>query len=133
VNIDEYHFPDDLYYHKEHCWARVEDGLVVARCLGEPRVEADRFEAAVLEVALQGLEDLAREARAAVVERGQRAELAALTAGGDGDLEHECGPERLAARGARLLHALIEASSTVSGQLFSRARRSFRRCALVRG
>ncbi len=29
MKIDEYNFPDDLYYHKEHCWARVEDGLVV--------------------------------------------------------------------------------------------------------
>ncbi|MDP6154685.1 MAG: glycine cleavage system protein H [Candidatus Thermoplasmatota archaeon] len=29
MKIDEFNFPDDLYYHKEHCWARVEDGLVL--------------------------------------------------------------------------------------------------------
>jgi len=30
MQIDEYKFPDGLYYHKEHCWARVENNLVVA-------------------------------------------------------------------------------------------------------
>ncbi len=29
MQIDEYKFPDGLYYHKEHCWARVENNLVV--------------------------------------------------------------------------------------------------------
>ena len=29
MQIDEYKFPDELYYHKEHLWARVEDDLVV--------------------------------------------------------------------------------------------------------
>lgn len=29
MQIDEYKFPDGLYYHKEHLWARVEDDLVV--------------------------------------------------------------------------------------------------------
>ena len=29
MKIDEYDFPDDLYYHKEHCWARVDGDLVV--------------------------------------------------------------------------------------------------------
>ena len=29
MKIDEYEFPDGLYYHKEHCWARVENDLVV--------------------------------------------------------------------------------------------------------
>jgi glycine cleavage system H protein len=28
MKIDEYEFPDELYYHKEHCWARVENNLV---------------------------------------------------------------------------------------------------------
>jgi glycine cleavage system H protein len=28
MKIDEYDFPDKLYYHKEHCWARVENNLV---------------------------------------------------------------------------------------------------------
>ena len=30
MQIDEYKFPDGFYYHKEHCWARVENNLVVA-------------------------------------------------------------------------------------------------------
>ncbi len=29
MKIDEYDLPDDLYFHKEHCWARVEGDLVV--------------------------------------------------------------------------------------------------------
>ncbi|UCD13296.1 MAG: glycine cleavage system protein GcvH [Thermoplasmatales archaeon] len=29
MQIDEYIFPDKLYYHKEHCWAGVENNLVV--------------------------------------------------------------------------------------------------------
>ncbi len=29
MKIEEYDFPDDLYYHKEHCWAKVEGDLVV--------------------------------------------------------------------------------------------------------
>ncbi len=29
MNIDEYYFPDDLYYHKEHCWAKIDGDLVV--------------------------------------------------------------------------------------------------------
>jgi glycine cleavage system H protein len=29
MQIDKYNFPDDLYYHKEHCWARVEGDLVI--------------------------------------------------------------------------------------------------------
>jgi glycine cleavage system H protein len=29
MKIDEYDFPDDLYYHKEHLWAKVEDDLVL--------------------------------------------------------------------------------------------------------
>ena len=29
MKIDEYLFPDDLYYHKEHFWARVEGDRVV--------------------------------------------------------------------------------------------------------
>lgn len=29
MQIDEYKFPDDLYYHKEHLWARVEGNLIV--------------------------------------------------------------------------------------------------------
>ena len=29
MEIDGYSFPDDLYYHKEHFWARLEDNLVV--------------------------------------------------------------------------------------------------------
>ena len=28
MKIEEYFFPDDLYYHKEHFWARVEGDLV---------------------------------------------------------------------------------------------------------
>jgi glycine cleavage system H protein len=28
VNVGEYEVPEGLYYHKEHFWARVEDGLV---------------------------------------------------------------------------------------------------------
>ncbi len=28
MKIDEYQFPDDLYYHKEHFWARVDGDLV---------------------------------------------------------------------------------------------------------
>ena len=28
MQIDEYKFPDGLYYHKEHCWARVENNLI---------------------------------------------------------------------------------------------------------
>ena len=28
MQIDEYKFPDGLYYHKDHMWARVEDDLV---------------------------------------------------------------------------------------------------------
>jgi len=28
MQIDEYKFPDGLYYHKEHLWARVENNLV---------------------------------------------------------------------------------------------------------
>ncbi len=29
MKIEEYDVPDDLYYHKEHCWARVEGNVVV--------------------------------------------------------------------------------------------------------
>jgi len=29
MQVDEYNFPDDVYYHKEHLWAKVEDDLVV--------------------------------------------------------------------------------------------------------
>jgi glycine cleavage system H protein len=29
MEIEGYHFPDDLYYDKEHCWCRVEGNLVV--------------------------------------------------------------------------------------------------------
>jgi len=29
MKIDEYDFPEDLYYHKEHCWARVEGDTVI--------------------------------------------------------------------------------------------------------
>ena len=29
MDIEGYQFPDDLYYHKEHYWARIEDGTVV--------------------------------------------------------------------------------------------------------
>ncbi len=29
MQIDEYNFLDDLYYHKEHCWARIEGDFVV--------------------------------------------------------------------------------------------------------
>jgi len=29
MQIDEYKFPNDLYYHKEHCWARVEGDIIV--------------------------------------------------------------------------------------------------------
>ncbi len=29
MQINEYNCPDELYYHREHCWARVEDGIVV--------------------------------------------------------------------------------------------------------
>jgi len=29
MEIEGYHFPDDLYYDKEHCWCRVEDNVVV--------------------------------------------------------------------------------------------------------
>jgi glycine cleavage system H protein len=29
MKIDEYDFPDDFYYHKEHLWAKVEDDLVL--------------------------------------------------------------------------------------------------------
>jgi len=29
MKIDDYEFPEDLYYHKEHLWARVENDLVV--------------------------------------------------------------------------------------------------------
>ena len=29
MQVDEYNFPDELYYHKEHCWARVEGDIVV--------------------------------------------------------------------------------------------------------
>ncbi len=29
MQIDGYKFPDGLYYHKEHCWARIENNLVV--------------------------------------------------------------------------------------------------------
>jgi glycine cleavage system H protein len=29
MQIDEYKFPDELYYHKEHCWARTEGDLIV--------------------------------------------------------------------------------------------------------
>ncbi|MEW5722912.1 MAG: glycine cleavage system protein GcvH [Thermodesulfobacteriota bacterium] len=29
MEIEGYHFPDELYYDKEHYWARVESGLVV--------------------------------------------------------------------------------------------------------
>jgi glycine cleavage system H protein len=28
MKIDDYEFPEDLYYHKEHLWARVENDLV---------------------------------------------------------------------------------------------------------
>lgn len=28
MQIDDYNFPDELYYHKEHCWARVKNNLV---------------------------------------------------------------------------------------------------------
>ncbi|MFQ6076332.1 MAG: glycine cleavage system protein H [Candidatus Bathyarchaeia archaeon] len=26
VRIDKYHFPDDLYYEKDHSWAKIEEG-----------------------------------------------------------------------------------------------------------
>ncbi|MFL7807101.1 MAG: glycine cleavage system protein H, partial [Anaerolineae bacterium] len=29
TTIDQYEFPDDLYYDKEHVWARVEDDDIV--------------------------------------------------------------------------------------------------------
>ena len=29
MKVDEYDFPDELYYHKEHCWAKVEGDVVV--------------------------------------------------------------------------------------------------------
>jgi len=29
MEIEGYHFPDDLYYDKEHCWCRVEGDMVV--------------------------------------------------------------------------------------------------------
>ena len=29
MKIDEYEFPEDLYYHKEHLYARVKDNLVI--------------------------------------------------------------------------------------------------------
>jgi glycine cleavage system H protein len=29
MEIEEYTFPDDLYYDKEHCWCRVEEDVVV--------------------------------------------------------------------------------------------------------
>ena len=29
MKVDEYNFPEDLYYHKEHLWARVEGDLVI--------------------------------------------------------------------------------------------------------
>ena len=29
MEIEGYLFPDDLYYHKEHFWARVEEDIVV--------------------------------------------------------------------------------------------------------
>jgi len=29
MEIEGYHFPDDLYYDKEHCWCRVEGNVVV--------------------------------------------------------------------------------------------------------
>ena len=28
MKIDEYEFPENIYYHKEHLWARVEDDVV---------------------------------------------------------------------------------------------------------
>jgi len=29
MKIEEYYFPDDLYYHKEHFWARIEGDTVI--------------------------------------------------------------------------------------------------------
>ena len=29
MQIDDYKFPDDLFYHKEHCWARTEGDIIV--------------------------------------------------------------------------------------------------------
>jgi len=29
MQVDEYKFPEGLYYHKEHCWAQVKDNHVV--------------------------------------------------------------------------------------------------------
>lgn len=29
MKIEEYFFPDDVYYHKEHFWARIEGDLVI--------------------------------------------------------------------------------------------------------
>jgi glycine cleavage system H protein len=29
MKIEEYFFPDDMYYHKEHFWARIEGDLVI--------------------------------------------------------------------------------------------------------
>jgi glycine cleavage system H protein len=29
MEIEGYRFPDDLYYHREHYWARIEDDIVV--------------------------------------------------------------------------------------------------------
>jgi glycine cleavage system H protein len=29
MKVDEYDFPDELYYHKEHCWAKVDGDIVV--------------------------------------------------------------------------------------------------------
>lgn len=28
MQVDEYNFPEGLFYHKEHCWARLDDGVV---------------------------------------------------------------------------------------------------------
>ncbi len=28
VKVEEYDLPDDLYYHEEHCWVKIEDGKV---------------------------------------------------------------------------------------------------------
>src|SRR5262249_10490950 len=50
----------------------------------------------------------------------QRAKMTLLAIRGYRDLKHEGRPKHLAARAARLLHALIEAAWVNWGQLFSR-------------
>ena len=49
----------------------------------------------------------------------ERTKMAFSPVGRDGNLKHERWPEHLPTRGARLLHALIEAVCVEWGQLFS--------------